>query len=177
MAAAAAGVLATAGVPALAADNLVDEVRVGLYDHNSSLFATRHETSRPDINGEVLFKSPDWLSWAFAPRPAIGANINTGGGTSIAYAGLAWTFDVTPALFVEGSFGGAIHNGETSGPTNGRRRINYGCRFMFHENASLGYRLDDQSSLMLTIDHMSNASLCSPNPGLTGIGVRYGFKF
>jgi lipid A 3-O-deacylase len=177
MAAAAAGALMATSMPALAGDGAVDEVRLGLYDHNTNLFATRHETSNPDINGEVLFKTPSFLEWAWAPRPIVGANVNTGGGTSIAYAGLAWDYDFTEALFVEGSFGGAIHNGHTSGPTNGRDRINYGCRVMFHESASLGYRLTSSTSVMLTVDHMSNASLCDPNPGLTDAGVRIGYSF
>lgn len=158
------------------ANDWIDELRVGAYDHDSNLAATRHETSRPDINGEVLFKSPDWLSWAFAPRPMIGTNVSTGGGTSIAYAGLAWTFDLTDALFIEGTFGGAIHNGHTSEHEDSDRR-NYGCRAMFHESASVGYRFTDSVSLMLTIDHMSNASLCDSNPGLTDAGARLGFKF
>ncbi|HUD51596.1 acyloxyacyl hydrolase [Parvibaculum sp.] len=164
--------------PASATDNWIDELRVGVYDHASDAFGSSHETNNPDINAEALFASPDWLSWAGAPRPMIGANLNTGGGTSIAYAGLAWDYYFTDAIFVEGTFGGAIHNGETSG-NNGpdRDRMNYGCRAMFHESASLGYNFDGHSSLMLTIDHMSNASLCDENPGLTDIGVRYGFKF
>ncbi|MEN6544138.1 acyloxyacyl hydrolase [Parvibaculum sp.] len=160
--------------PTQAAD-WVDELRVGVYDHNTDLFATRHETSNPDINAEVLFKTPTFLEWAWAPRPIIGANINTGNGTSIAYAGLAWDYDFTKSLFVEGTFGGAIHNGETDHETS--TKLNLGCRAMFHESASIGYRFDEHSSLMLTVDHMSNASLCDANPGLTDIGVRYGFKF
>jgi lipid A 3-O-deacylase len=178
MTAAAVGALVAMSMPALAGDKLVDEVRLGVYDHNSKSFGTRHETSNPDINAEALFTSPTWLSWAFAPRPIVGANINTGGGTSIGYAGLAWTWDFTHSLFLEGSFGGAIHNGNTSGPTGSMRdRNNYGCRVMFHESASLGYRFDENVSLMLTVDHMSNASMCDVNPGLTDAGVRLGYSF
>ena len=179
-AALAAGALVALSVPALAGDNLVDEVRLGVYDHSSPMFQTRHETTDPDINAEALFKSPDWLSWAWSPRPMIGANINTGGGTSIGYAGLAWDWNFTQSMFLEGSFGGAIHNGNTSGPSGGgnpRDRNNYGCRVMFHESASLGYRFDENVSVMLTVDHMSNASLCNENPGLTDAGVRLGYSF
>lgn len=176
-AAAAAGALVAMSMPASAGDDWIDEVRLGVYDHNTPAFGTRHETSNPDINAEALFNSPDWLSWAFAPRPIVGANISTGGGTSIGYAGLAWTWDFTPSLFLEGSFGGAIHNGHTSEPTGSRDRNNYGCRVMFHESASLGYRLTSSTSVMLTVDHMSNASLCDSNPGLTDAGVRLGYAF
>jgi lipid A 3-O-deacylase len=175
LAAAAACALVGLNAPALAGDGPVDEVRLGVYDHNSNLFASRHETSDPDINAEILFKAPSWLEWMAQPRINLGANINTGNGTSIAYTGLTWTYDFAQAWFVEGSFGGAIHNGETDKQT--ASKLDLGCRIMFHENASLGYRVTANSSLMLTVDHMSNASLCSPNPGLTDIGIRYGFTF
>lgn len=175
LAAAAACALFGISAPAQAGDGIVDEVRLGIYDHNTDLFGTRHETDSPDINAEILFKSPSWLDWAYSPRINLGANVNTDDGTSIAYTGLTWTYDFAPAWFVEGSFGGAIHNGETSKQT--ASKLDLGCRVMFHENASIGYRVTENSSLMLTVDHMSSASLCSPNPGLTDIGLRYGFRF
>lgn len=175
LAAVAASALVGMNMPAMAGEGPVDEVRLGIYDHNTSLFGSHHETNDPDINAEILFKSPSWLEWAFAPRINLGANINTGGGTSIAYTGLTWDYDFTDAFFVEGSFGGAIHNGETD--TQTASKLNLGCRVMFHENASLGYRITANSSVMLTVDHMSNASLCSSNPGLTDVGIRYGYRF
>jgi lipid A 3-O-deacylase len=175
MAAAAASMLIGVSLPAMADEPWIDEVRLGVYDHDSNLAASRHETSNPDINGQILLKSPDFLSWAGAPRPLIGTNINTGNGTSIAYLALAWDYNFTDALFVEGSFGGAIHNGETEHETPSK--LDLGCRVMFHETASIGWRFDEHNSLMLTADHMSNASLCHANPGLTDIGIQYGYKF
>lgn len=171
--AAAAMALTCTSLPA-SADSL-DEVRLGIFDHDSNLFATRHENNNLDINAEALFKSPSWLAWAWAPRPHVGATVNTGSGTSLAYAGLTWDYNLTEALFIEGSFGGAIHNGELEGSHKDRR--SYGCRFNFHENASIGYRFDARNSLMLTVEHMSNASLCDANQGLTNIGLRYGYSF
>ena len=162
-------------LPALAGDGIIDEARIGIYDHNSNLAATRHETNNPDINAELLFKSPAWLQWMAKPRINLGANINTGNGTSIAYTGLVWDYNFTDAFFIEGGFGGAIHNGETSRQT--ASKLNMGCRVMFHENISLGYRVTNNSSVMLTVDHMSNASLCSSNPGLTDVGIRHGYTF
>ncbi|MDE1172425.1 MAG: acyloxyacyl hydrolase [Parvibaculaceae bacterium] len=164
--------------PASAANNAISEFRLGVYAHDSKLFGTGHETRKPDINAELLFSSPGWLSWIGAPRPAIGGNFNTHGGTSIAYADLAWDYYLTQALFLEGALGGAIHNGNTSGDNNkDRDRMNYGCRAAFHEAGSVGYSFDGKSSLMLTVDHISNAGLCDRNPGLTDIGVRYGYRF
>ncbi|MGB5092316.1 MAG: acyloxyacyl hydrolase [Parvibaculum sp.] len=160
---------------AASAGDVVNEVRLGVYDHDSSIFRSRHEPDEPDINAEVLFNTPDFLRWMAAPRPHLGTTINTGGGTSMAYAGLTWDYFFNDAIFIEGSFGGAIHNGETDRSTADSR--NYGCAVNFHENASLGYSFDGKSSLMLTLEHMSNANICDDNDGLSNIGIRYGYKF
>ena len=54
-------------------------------------------------------------SRATSSRAPISAAASTSNGrTSFAYAGLTWTIDVTSSIFVEGSFGGAVHNGDTS---------------------------------------------------------------
>jgi len=164
-------------LPAATADArpLGEEVRIGILDHDTALFRDRHETSDPDINAEVLFASPDFLGWAFSPRPLIGATINTGGGTSLGYAGLGWNFDLGSNFFIDASLGGAIHNGETHKSTKDSR--DYGCRVLFHETLSVGYDLDEHSSLMATAEHMSNAAFCDKNDGLTNIGLRYGYRF
>lgn len=157
------------------AEGMLTELRIGVLDHDSDLLRTRHETSDPDINLEARFASPDFLSWAFAPNPLIGANINTGSGTSVAYAGLGWTFFLTEGIFTDFTLGGAVHDGNTSGFSTDSR--NYGCRFGFHESFSLGYSFDGHNAIMASIDHMSNASLCDHNDGLTNLGIRYAYKF
>lgn len=157
------------------AEGMLTELRIGVLDHDSDLLRTRHETSDPDINLEARFASPDFLSWAFAPNPLIGANINTGSGTSVAYAGLGWTFFLTEGIFTDFTLGGAVHDGNTSGFSTDSR--NYGCRFGFHESFSLGYSFDGHNAIMASIDHMSNASLCDHNDGLTNLGTRYAYKF
>lgn len=170
-----AAALLCLAAPVAAGESFVDEVRVGIYDHNSNLTSSRYETSDPDINLELLFKSPQWLQWMAKPRINIGANVNTGHGTSSLYSGLVWNYDFTESFFLEGGFGAAIHDGETNRKT--ATQLNLGCRVLFHENVSLGYRLSGNSSIMLTMDHMSNAGLCNPNPGITDVGVRYGYTF
>ena len=150
-------------------------MRLGIYDHDSALFGDTYQTNKPDVNIEVLFNGPDWLRWMAHPRLNIGADLNTGSGTSLGYAGLVWTLDVTDAFFVEGAFGGAIHDGQTDKTTTDQ--MDLGCRVMFHESGSIGYRVSDSASLMVTVDHMSNAGLCTPNPGITNAGVRLGYSF
>lgn len=174
LAAVAATALICAGAPA-SAEDFISEVRLGVMDHDSSMFHDSHETSDPDINFELRFASPDFLSWAFAPRPLIGGSINTGDGTSIGYAGLGWTFDLTDAFFIDLTFGGAVHDGATNGKTPTSN--DFGCRTQFHESASIGYRFDKSNAVMLSVEHMSNAGLCDANEGLTNTGLRYAYTF
>ncbi|NIJ42438.1 lipid A 3-O-deacylase [Parvibaculum indicum] len=164
-------------LPATTADArpLGEEIRIGIMDHDTGLIRDRRETDSPDINAEVLFASPEFLDWAYSPRPLIGATINTDDGTSLGYAGLGWNFDLGSNFFFDASFGAAIHNGETDKVTNSSR--NYGCRVQFHETISIGYDLTANHSLMATFEHMSNAELCDKNDGMTDIGIRYGYRF
>jgi lipid A 3-O-deacylase len=85
------------------------EVRVGATAHDP----WSPERGSADFNGELLvgriFTKPD----AWIPRFHLGASINTGGKTSYGYAGFTWTFDLVDSVFIEGSFGGAVHNGST----------------------------------------------------------------
>ncbi|MEX1154852.1 acyloxyacyl hydrolase [Parvibaculum sp.] len=171
---AAVGMAAFVCAPAYA-ESFISEVRIGVMDHDSSMFHDSHETTDPDVNFEVRFVSPDFLDWAFAPRPLIGGTINTGDGTSFGYAGLGWTFDLTEAFFVDFTLGGAVHDGETERATATSK--NFGCRAQFHESASIGYRFNKANAIMVSIEHMSNASLCDDNEGLTNTGLRYAYSF
>lgn len=160
---------------AQADDSIVDEVRIGLLNHEMSLLRDSSQEDGVDVNIEVLFDSPEWLEWIGAPRPHVGATIAThDSATSFAYTGLVWDYNFWGPLFIEGAFGVAIHDGEVDKSTD---RNELGCRLNFHESASLGYNVNESNRVMLTAEHISNASLCSENEGLTNIGVRYGYKF
>ena len=128
----------------------------------------------------VLFAKPFSMpgsAWDFLlPRPSIGATVNFAGKTSQAYAGLTWTYDITRSIFVEGSFGGSVNNGKT-GTFVPEGHSALGCNVSFRESGSLGYRFTENWSLMATVEHMSNAGLCSQNRGLTNYGARIGYTF
>lgn len=133
-----------------------------------------------NLTGEILFAKPfstsDLFTSYFIPRPHVGGSANFDGGTSFAYAGLTWTVDITPSLFVEGSFGGAFHNNTTSPFFVPRDRQSLGCSPLFRESGSVGVRLAANWSVMATVEHMSNGT-CSDNRGLTNIGARIGYSF
>ena len=106
----------------------------------------------------------------------VGVTGNFDGGTSLLYAGFTWTFDITRTWFIEGAFGGAVHNGTTGTvPVAGHNPM--GCSATFHESAALGYRFTPQWSAMLTVEHASNGGLCRQNRGLTNVGFKVAYSF
>lgn len=153
----------------------LSEARIGVFAHDP----WSPESGSVDINAELLTVKPfvfgNGWDWA-VPRFHVGASINTQGRTSNAYAGLTWSYDVTRALFVEASFGGAVNNGET-GLIIPVDRNAVGCHASFRESASLGYHLTEQVSVLGTVEHFSNAGLCDRNRGVTNVGVRLGYSF
>jgi lipid A 3-O-deacylase len=133
------------------------------------------------VTGEVLFSKPftpaDLFTSYFVPRPHVGGSINFDGNTNFAYAGLTWTVDVTSRVFVEGSLGGAVHDGNTNPFYTPPDRTALGCSPLFRESGSVGVRLGANWSVMATVEHLSNQGTCSDNRGLTNVGARLGYSF
>jgi hypothetical protein len=150
----------------------LDEVRIGVMEPVDG--PGKDKDGSPDINLEVLlgrfgpqYQNELWNHF-LRPRLHFGGSISTNGGTNLAYAGLTWEIFLTRRLFVEGSFGGAIHDGPDD---------DFGCSVNFRESASVGVMLSNRWSIMATVDHMSNANLRDENRGLTTVGLRFGRKF
>jgi len=128
----------------------------------------------PDVNLELLYGpfggeyQNGFLNHFLRPRLHFGATINTEGNTSQLYAGFTWDVFLTRRLFIEGSFGGAVHNGDDTF---------FGCQANFHESGSVGFMLTERWDVMATVDHMSNANLCDANRGLTNVGFRIGRRW
>lgn len=162
--------------PVFARSPLISEIRLGVFAHDPG----SPESGSADINGEILtpklLAPSDPILALLVPRLHIGGTVNTAGKTSSAYAGLTWTFDVTRQVFVEGSFGVAVHNGDT-GRLSSPNRAALGCSPLMRESGSIGYRLTSNWTVMATVEHMSNAGVCSENRGLTNYGVRLGYVF
>src|SRR5438094_3068392 len=177
----AAAWLLMAPSPAVAQARFVDEVKLGALAHDVG-FLGHHLEKGPDVNLEMLFTPPDILAIIGSPRPHIGADINTAGKTSDGYFGLTWgimliqsLFGAGDGVFVNGSLGGAVHDGYiNSGPLN--RKL-LGSRVLFRESAELGYQLNPQINVSALLDHISNANLGRHNMGITSAGARLGFKF
>ena len=172
---------AFAPAPAAAQVKLVDEVKIGALGHDVG-FLTHHVETGSDANLEMLFTPPDVLRIIGSPRPHIGADINTSGHTSDGYFGLTWGIMLIQSLFgagdgvyVNGSLGGALHDGNINSAPPTEKRL--GSRILFRESAELGYQINPRVGVSAILDHISNANLGVRNAGITSAGARLGVKF
>lgn len=154
--------------------NVVSEIRGGIYSHDIDFWSFPREEG-VDVNGEVLFVSPEFLAPLFAPRPHIGTTISTAGDTSHIYAGLTWEYDVTSDFFLDLNLGGSAHNGKLD--TDDSNRKSFGSSVLFRVGGAVGYRLTSNWNVSLQYEHISNANLAPPNEGMDNLGVRLGYLF
>ncbi|GAB4521072.1 MAG: acyloxyacyl hydrolase [Parvularculaceae bacterium] len=170
---------AAAQSPSSGADRLISEIRGGVFSHDTGVFSSNEEDGIA-LNGEILFNGPDFLRYIGNPRPHIGGTWAVKDDTtSQAYFGLSWEADFwRERMFFYGSFGGAIHTGET-GPESEipPNRKALGCRVLFRESLGLGVNLTPRVNVAAHLDHISNARLCDQNEGLENAGVRFGYRF
>ena len=162
------------------------ELRLGTFAHGVG----SAEQGTVDINPEIVFPrlpfgQSNWWN-ILIPRPHAGAMINLDGRTSSIYAGGLWTFPLPHHFFAELFFDGEAHNGYLTDAPPGHADL--GCRYLFHDGGSLGYKFSQHWSLMFTFDHQSNGhpvfgtecgSLGSntPNQGVNDYGLRIGYSF
>lgn len=152
------------------------EVRLGILKHDIKGSFRRHHENGYDGNIEVLWDrlSHPWFKYIFSPRPHLGASLNSSGGSHQFYAGLTWRYDTPWYVFFEATFGGEVHTGRIGTPC--LRKQGLGTRALFRESISVGVQFNEKHSLSVMLDHASNASTGSRNPGLTAFGVRYGLR-
>lgn len=150
------------------------ELRGGVFAHA----VASPESGSVDLNLELVaprFFIIPFLPDFATPRFHVGGMGNTAGKTSYVYAGALWTFNFWQNWFVEGFFGGLVHNGNLD--DNADNMNGLGCRWAFHDGASIGYRVNDHLSVMGTFDHLSNGELCAFNKGINDYGLRVGYSF
>jgi lipid A 3-O-deacylase len=174
-----ADVKPSSGPASTAQPSFISEFRFGLSAQDP--WGSEGRDGSANLTSEILFAKPftasDLFTSYFIPRPHVGGSLNFDGMTSFAYAGLTWTVDVTPNVFVEGSLGGAVHSRKDRSGNALDQHQTLGCSPLFRESGSVGVRLSANWSLMATVEHLSNAGSCSDNRGLTNIGARVGYSF
>jgi lipid A 3-O-deacylase len=177
------GVALLVGMAATAAAQvpLVSEFKFGVLAHDVG-FLDHHVEAGADVNFEMLFTPPDAFEIIGSPRPHIGGSVNTAGKTDDGYFGLTWgiallqtLFGWSDSVFLNGSLGGAVHDGHLDSAPPGSKKL--GSPVLFRESAELGYRFTPDLSVSAFLDHISNANLASHNAGITSAGARFGVRF
>lgn len=135
------------------------------------------------VHAELLFEKPftpaDLFSSYFVPRPHLGGSLDLDGGVNFAFAGLTWSFDLNPRVFVEASVGGAWQETRASAFTAEQRAegVPAGCGPSLRESASVGYRLSETWSVVASVEHLSNGGVCDETSSMTNFGARLGYSF
>lgn len=167
----AALLLLLAPAPALA-QGLIHEIRGGVLGHDVSLWAAGNVERGVSLNAEVAF-GPSLRLLGGDIRPVLGGSFATGNGTSLVYLDLRWEWTIE-RFFVAVGIGPAIHTGNLNrGP--GRKAL--GSRVLFHPSAEFGVQVTPANRVTIYFEHVSNAFLARPNPGLDNIGLRLSHRF
>jgi lipid A 3-O-deacylase len=178
--------LSLASLPALAAQaGPVEEVRFGVTEHNVCIANcdNANKEDGPNINGEIVFASPDLLNILWSPRPYVMASVNTAGDTSFGGAGLHWNWDFADGWSLEPGVGYVIHDGELTFPfPQGDPRndpvseetVFFGSRDLFRTSLALNRDLGDKWGAQVMYEHLSHGQILGSgrNQGIDNVGVR-----
>jgi len=188
----AAGILAFVGavVAAPAAYAGVDEIHVGVMDHNICVTNCDNADKEdgPNIEFQVSFDSPGFLNWAGAPQPYLMASINTAGDTSFGGAGLEWRWNFAGNWALEPGVGIVAHDGATDNPyANGTpeaaafsdENVLLGSDLLFRTSLGLTYDFDGPWEAQAFFEHLSHGQILGSgrNQGLDELGIRFGYQF
>ena len=177
-------------IPATAFAGGLEEVRLNVLVHDVNLTGNGAggKENGADIQGELVFSSPAFLSWAGKPRPYLHGSLNTAGETNFGGAGLAWQQDFSSVFYGEFDFGLEIHDGVVNlpkDPADPRRirldstRVILGSRVLFRPTFVLGVHLNDSWDAAFVFEHMSHGQILASgrNEGLDNLGIRLAYKF
>ncbi len=170
--------------PAMAQGLVLEEFRAGVFAHNAYQgfvpTSTNFDFSRiENVKFSALFASPeiDAFYWLGSPRIEMGGTFNLAGRReNFVHANLNWQLGLfeTP-FYLELGFGASLTDGALSGAVPPAR--NFGCALNFYESAGIGAHINETVTATLVYEHISNLGICTPNQGISHVGVQIGFKF
>ncbi len=169
---------------------LVEEARLGVTAHNICVIDCKNADIEegPNVSAELVFASPDFLSWAFSPRPYLNTSINTSGATSFVSGGLQWEFNFTDRLSFAPGLGYTVHNGETNNPyANGTpeaaefaaEHVLLGSEDLFRTSFALHYQMTERVGVEALYEHYSHGQILGDgrNQGMDNLGLRFSYTF
>lgn len=187
-----AGIAAFGAAMALApaASAGVDEVHVGVMQHNICVTNCKNADKEdgPNVEFQVSFDSPSFLSWAGSPQPYVMASVNTQGATSFGGFGLEWRWDFAEGWALEPGVGYVVHDGEVDNPyPNGspeaaafaEEHVLLGSEDLFRTSLALTRDFEGPWEAQILFQHLSHGQILGNgrNQGMDQIGVRFGYQF
>ena len=179
-----------AALPAMAEAQLVEEVRVGVLQHNICVIDCKNANKEdgPTVEGELVFASPGVFRYILSPRPYAIASINTAGDTSYGGAGLVWNFDFAEGWSLEPSLGYVIHDGANESPfpqgspeseAFANENVFLGSDDLFRTGLALNRDFGENWGGQLVYEHLSHGQILGDgrNQGLDSAGVRIYYRF
>lgn len=177
-------------IAAPAAQAGVTEVHFGVMAHNVCVINCDNADKEegPNVEVQVSFDSPSFLTWAFSPQPYVMASVNTAGDTSFGGAGLEWRWDFAEGWALEPGFGMVVHDGETDNIyANGTpeaeefndEHVLLGNELLFRTSLGLTRDFEGPWEAQLFYEHLSHGQVLATgrNQGLDEVGIRIGYQF
>ena len=168
----------------------VDEVHVGVMQHNICVTNCKNADKEdgPNIELQLSFDSPSFLSWAGAPQPYLMASVNTAGDTSFGGFGLEWRWEFAENWAIEPGVGYVIHDGELENPFPSgspqaaefaAEHVQYGSRDLFRTSIGLTRDFAGPWEGQVFYEHLSHGQILGSgrNQGVDQIGIRLGYQF
>ena len=173
-----------------ASAQLIEEARLGVMQHNVCIIDCKNADKEdgPNIEGELVFASPDFLNLLLAPRPYIVGSVNTAGNTNFGGFGLMWNWDFAQRWSLEPSLGYVIHDGALGSPfpqgdprsdAFAKENIYFGSEDLFRTGLALNRDFGANWGLQLQYEHLSHGQILGNgrNQGVDNIGVRAYWRF
>ncbi len=170
----------------------VDELRVGVMAHNICVTDCDNADKEHgvDLNAELAFASPSFMSRAGAPRPYLVLSLNTAGETSYAGGGLVWTWRFAERWRLEPGVGYVLHNNTSNldnpyPPEDPRRgpfqeeELLLGSGDLFRTSLALTHDLTPRWGVQIAFEHLSHGEILGGdrNQGLDELGLRLSYRF
>jgi lipid A 3-O-deacylase len=168
----------------------VDEVHVGVMQHNICVTNCKNADKEdgPNVHLQVSFDSPEFLNWAGSPQPYVMASVNTAGETSFGGVGLEWRWNFADNWALEPGLGVVVHDGQVDNPfPNGSQaaadfaeeHVLLGSEALFRTSLGLTYDFEGPWEAQILFEHLSHGQILASgrNQGLDEVGIRFGYQF